>query len=109
MDPNPPLPDFDTLLALHRSDPLGYEILRMTLLNACVAGAPASYQVAAKSVMLRIEQVRVQHADPVEAALAAARLMIASVLQLQAPMDELMEEMATFQICLLMKRLRATR
>lgn len=109
MNLSQPLPDFDALMALHQADPNAYEILRKKLLDECVAGAPLAFQAAARSLLIRIDLVRSQNTDPLEAAMAAARMMIDSVTELQLPMMELLEELASFQTAMLMNRMRIAR
>lgn len=104
-----PLPDFDTLMRLHRRSPQAYEALRRKLLDDCIACAPAAHHEAAKNLLSRMEAVRSAAETPLEAAVAAARLMVESVVGLQVPLENLRAEMANYQTLKLLERLRAAR
>ncbi|GAC1411658.1 MAG: hypothetical protein NVSMB6_13130 [Burkholderiaceae bacterium] len=107
--PIPSLPDFDTLMHLHRRSPDAFEALRIKLLNDCIARSPAIHHATAKRLVVRMEEVRANAKTPLEAAVAAARLMVESMVRLQAPLDALMAESASYQTTMLLNRLRAAR
>lgn len=103
------LPDFDTLLALHRSDPAAYEALRSSLLQKCVAEAPREQQPALERLIMRMEDARAGAATPLEAAVAASRMMIDSVEAMRNELTHLLEGTAARQTAILMDKLRRAR
>ena len=103
------LPDFETLVTLHRCDPIAFESVRTTLLRKCVDDAPPAHRPGLEKLIARMDEVRARAVSPVDAAVAAARLMVESVDALQNQFTVLAEETAALQTALLLKRLRNAR
>ena len=108
MDSNVQLPDFDTLAALHRNDPEAFEQLRRQLLQEAVAAAPARYRPHLEKVLERIESTHDAAATPMEAAIAASRMMQESLASLLAAWKQAQYKMAGLQADLLIERCRLT-
>lgn len=100
------LPDFDTLVALHRESPQAFEALRRQLLNEAVASAPVQYRASLEKVLMRIEEARSTAATPMEAALIASRLMQESVGSLSVAWKQAHSRLAGLQAALLIERCR---
>ena len=83
MDASLVLPDFDTLAALNREDPVAYAILRRNLLQECVAEAPEQYQPMLDDLVSHMDVARQAASSPLEAAAAAMSLMMDSVGQMR--------------------------
>jgi hypothetical protein len=82
MDTEDRLPDFDTLAAMYRHDPEGYENYRRRILRQAVDSAPNLHRADLEQLLVRIEQARNQAATPEEAARIAFDMMNDSVRQL---------------------------
>lgn len=103
------LPDFETLVALHRCDPIAFEAVRSSLLQTCLDEAPPAHRPALVKLIARMDDVRVSAASPLEAAIGAARLMAESVEALRGQFTELNAATAAWQTAVLLKRLRSPR
>lgn len=71
--------------------------------------APPAHRPGLEKLIARMDGVRAAAATPLEAAIAAARLMAESVETLQAQFSELAEASAAWQTALLMKKLQRGR
>lgn len=100
------LPDFDTLVALHRESPEAFEALRQRLLNEAVESAPIQHRASLENVLLRIEEARSSAATPMEAALIATRMMQESVGSLSVAWKQAQSRLAGLQATLLIERCR---
>lgn len=100
------LPDFDTLVALHRESPEAFEQLRRKLLADAVEAAPIQHRPALKNVLVRIEEARSTAATPMEAALIASRMMHESVGSLAVAWKQVQSRLASLQADLLIERCR---
>lgn len=76
------VPDFDTLVAMHRHDPDGYENYRRRILRQAVDSAPNVHRADLEDLLVRIEQARNSAATPEEAARIAFDMMNDSVKRL---------------------------
>lgn len=77
------LPDFDTLVALHRQDPEAFEQFRQHALQHAVNAAPLHCRPALDELVEAIDAARHRATSPEDAAVIAFRLMQGSVNQLQ--------------------------
>lgn len=98
------LPDFDTLVALHRDSPEAFEQLRRQLLAEAVEAAPVQHRPALENVLVRIEEARSAAATPMEAAIIASRLMHESVGSLAIAWKQAQSSLAGLQAALLIER-----
>lgn len=103
------VPDFDTLVALHRQDPDAFEQLRRELLEEAVATAPIRHRATLEKVLDRIETERNAAATPMEAVVAASRMMHESVGSLMVAWEQAQEKIAGLQTALLLERCRTWR
>lgn len=76
------LPDFDTLAAMYRHDPEGYEHYRRRILRQAVDSAPSVHREDLEQLLVRIEQARNEATSPEEAARIAFDMMNDSVRRL---------------------------
>ena len=106
MTPQRALPDFETLVALHRSDPVAFEAVRSCLLQTCLDDAPPVHRPGLQKLIARMDGVRATAASPLDAAVAAARLMVESMEALDGQFEQLAEAAAAWQTALLLKKLR---
>ncbi len=100
------LPDFDTLVALHRESPEAFERLRRQLLTEAVEAAPVRHRSALQNVLVRIEEARSAAATPMEAAMVASRMMHESVGSLATAWSQAQSRLAGLQADLLIERCR---
>lgn len=98
------LPDFDTLVALHRDSPEAFEQLRRQLLAEAVEAAPVQHRPALENVLVRIEEARSAAATPMEAAIIASRMMHESVGSLAVAWKQAQSSLAGLQAALLIER-----
>jgi hypothetical protein len=103
------LPDFDTLVALHRDSPEAFEQLRRQLLADAVESAPIQHRPVLRNVLIRIEEARNSAATPLEAAVIASRMMHESVGSLSVAWKQVQSRMADLQASLLIERCRLGR
>ncbi|MFC7514949.1 DUF3135 domain-containing protein [Herbaspirillum sp. GCM10030257] len=103
---NVAMPDFDTLVALHRQDPEALEIFRRHLLREAVDTAPAEHRPSLEKLLDRIEVARSSAKDPADAAVIAFRMMQDSMNLLHESWDKAMYEVAGLQTTLLLDRMR---
>lgn len=106
---NIPLPDFDALVALHRSDPEALENFRRHTLREAVEYAPLEHRASLEQLLKRIEEARDAAASPMEAASKAFRMMQESVAQLHGGWEQALQAVAGLQTALLLERLRGER
>lgn len=106
MDDTARLPDFDTLVALHRDSPEAFERLRRQLLTEAVEAAPIQHRPALEKVLVRIEEARRSAATPMDAALIASRMMHESVGSLAVAWKQAQSRLAGLQADLLIERCR---
>lgn len=106
MDDTARLPDFDTLVALHRDSPEAFERLRRQLLTEAVEAAPIQHRPALEKVLVRIEEARRSAATPMDAALIASRMMHESVGSLAVAWKQAQSRLASLQADLLIERCR---
>ena len=76
------LPDFDTLVAMWKHDPDGYENYRRRILREAVDSAPHAHRADLEDLLVRIEQARHTAASPEDAARIAFNMMNDSVQRL---------------------------
>lgn len=100
------LPDFDTLVALHRDSPEAFDQLRRKLLAEAVETAPIQHRPVLKNVLVRIEEAHNAAATPLEAAIIASRMMHESVGSLSVAWNQLQDRLAGLQAALLIERCR---
>lgn len=98
------LPDFDTLVALHRKNPEAFEQLRRQLLAEAVEAAPVQHRSALENVLVRIEEARDAAATPMEAAIIASRMMQESVGALSFAWSQAQSRLGSLQATLLIVR-----
>ena len=94
MSLNDPLPTFDDMMALHQKNPAALEALRDTLIRKAVSAAPPEHQPALAHTVFLMERARECAASPLDAAVAAARMMSESASSLRGAMDHLQHEVA---------------
>lgn len=107
MNPYVQLPDFDTLMALHQTDPEAFEQFRRKILREAVDEAPAAHRPALERLLSRIETAREHAATPMDAVIAASRMMHDSVGQLQQAWHDAEHAIAGLQATCLIERVRA--
>jgi phosphotransferase system glucose/maltose/N-acetylglucosamine-specific IIC component len=100
------LPDFDTLVALHRESPEAFERLRRKLLLEAVEAAPIQHRPTLENVLVRIEAARDTAATPMEAAVIASRMMHESVVSLATAWKQAQSRLAGLQTAMLIDRCR---
>jgi hypothetical protein len=100
------LPDFDTLVALYKTDPAAYEEVRRRLLRSCIDKAPVSHRPALELIYRRIEKVHADARTPLEAVVGASRLMLDSCSDLRGAMSQLQEATAAMQTAVLLDKFR---
>lgn len=103
---NPPLPDFDVLVALHQHDPQALEDFRRHALREAVDYAPLEHRASLEQLLKQIETARATAASPVEAASIAFRMMQDSVSRLNDGWEQAKEAVAGLQANLIIERLR---
>lgn len=103
------LPDFDTLVALHQQEPEAFEAFRRHLLREAVEVAPPVHRPALEDLLGRIEATREAAATPMEAAIAASRMMQESVARLHDTWEQARHAVAGLQTSLIIERMRTER
>ena len=103
------LPDFDMLMTLHQHEPDAFEAFRRHILREAVDEAPPAHRPALEKLLCRIEETRAAAATPMEAAVAASRMMQESVGRLHATWEQAREAVAGLQTSLIIERMRAER
>ncbi len=106
MQANIEAPDFDFLCALYRKDPPAYESLRLQILQDAIAAAPAEHRPALRRTLCRIESARQAAATPMEAVVAAARMMSESLQQLGDGWQQLQYEVSGLQAIAVLERVK---
>lgn len=106
---NNPLPDFDTLVALHRTDPQALEDFRRHMLREAVDFAPLEHRASLEQLLKRIEEARSAASSPIDAASKAFQMMQESVTQLHGGWERALQAVAGLQTALLLERLRSER
>jgi ABC-type transporter Mla subunit MlaD len=106
MNPGIRLPDFDALMALHQDDPDRFEEFRKRLLREAVEQAPTTHRPALDRLLSRIETARDAAATPMEAAVAASRMMADSVDQLHRAWQQAQHAVAGWQAATIIERFR---
>jgi hypothetical protein len=106
MNLGPNLPDFDTLVSLHRQDPEAFEHFRRLLLREAVDAAPADYQPTLDRLLSDIERRREAAATPIEAVIAASRAMTDSLEQLVGGWGRARVAVAEWQTAEIIRRFR---
>jgi hypothetical protein len=109
MRPHTTLPDFDALVALNQRDPAAFDELRKQLLDDAVNSAPEYHRPALKRVLERIEATRESSATPMEAAVAASRLMQESLGTLLVCWKQAQFRMSGLQATTLIDRIQQRR
>ncbi|MDB5773711.1 MAG: hypothetical protein JWM42_4085 [Burkholderia sp.] len=102
----PSLPDFDTLVTLHTSDPEAFEHFRTMLLREAVDAAPSHHRPGLEELLCNIERARQTAATPMEAVIAASRAMMDSVEQLANGWRQARFAAAGWQTAIIIERLR---
>ncbi|MES2830408.1 MAG: DUF3135 domain-containing protein [Pseudomonadota bacterium] len=100
------LPRFDVLVAMHEKDPDAYETLRHQLLRSCIDNAPEIHRAGLEALLDRINIVRAEAGTPLEAAIAASRMMVDSCLKLREAMVDLATANAALQTTVLLDKFR---
>ncbi|WP_019142641.1 DUF3135 domain-containing protein [Noviherbaspirillum massiliense] len=106
MKPVTPIPDFDMLVALHQQDPEAFEAFRRHLLRDAVDAAPPEHRERLQQLLTHIDSVRDAAATPLEAMVAAFRMMQDSLGDLRFQWQRAHEALAGFQTSLLIASLR---
>jgi hypothetical protein len=106
MSLGPPLPDFDTLAALHQDDPEAFEHFRRKLLKEALDSAPPDYQPVLQELLGSIERTREAAATPMDAVIAASRAMQDSAGRLVRAWGQARVMVAGWQTALVIERLR---
>jgi hypothetical protein len=109
MRPDTRLPDFDVLVALNQSDPEAFEQLRKQLLDDAISSAPEYHRPALARVLERIESTRLASATPMDAAVAASRLMQESLGTLLVCWKQAQFRMSGLQATTLIDRIQQRR
>ncbi|RJG04705.1 DUF3135 domain-containing protein [Noviherbaspirillum cavernae] len=100
------LPDFNALMALHQQDPAAFEEFRRHLLRDALDGAPPVHHAALEQLLARIEAARDNAATPMEAVLAASRMMQDSMGELLTTWEQARHAVAGLQAATILQRLR---
>lgn len=100
------LPDFDTLMALYKEDPEGFEEFRKHLLMDAVGRAPKEQRPALELVVKQIDAARDTASTPVESMLIAFKAMQDSLAQLRNGWQKAHYALAGLQTSLIIERLR---
>jgi hypothetical protein len=98
--------DFDALVALHQRDPGAFEDLRRQLLREAVDCAPPEHRPALEQLLCRIEAARDAANSPLEAAIAASRMMHGAVGELRNAWEQARCAIAELQSALIIEGLR---
>jgi hypothetical protein len=106
MNLGPPLPDFDTLAALHRDDPDAFEHFRRKLLKEALDSAPPVHQPALQELLGSIERTREASATPMDAVIAASRAMQDSAARMVKAWGQARVLAAGWQTALVIERMR---
>jgi hypothetical protein len=97
-------PDFDFLCELYQKNPPAYESLRLQILHDAIAAARVENRSALRQTLCRIESARQAAATPMEAVVAAARMMSESLLQLGDGWHQLQYEISGLQAIAVLER-----
>ncbi len=100
------LPEFDTLVSMHRDDPEAFEAFRRHVLNDAVESAPAAHRPGLRQLLARIEIAREAAATPMDALLVATRMMQDSVNQLENAWQQARYAVSGLQTALLIHKVR---
>lgn len=106
MDSNARFPDFDMLMALYQDDPEAFEAFRSHLLHDAVHAAPPGQRPALELLVGRLDAARMNAGTPIEAAMAAFRMMQESVAQLHVIWSQTRRVVVGMETALLMTRMR---
>lgn len=106
MSMNTRLPDFNTMVSLHQQDPEAFEHFRHHVLREAVDDAPPSHRALLERLLDRIEAVHVAAATPMDAALAASRMMQESMGELLVSWGKARYAVAGLQTTVLLERFR---
>ena len=83
------LPDFDTLVQMHKSDPAAFEAFRLKMLQDAVAQAPEKHRPMLEKTVEAIQDARNRAENPLHATILASNLMQESLRTLRAGMRNL--------------------
>lgn len=100
------LPTFDVLVSLHRQDPEAFEAFRRHLLRDAVNLAPPEQRPALEKLLVRIEETRNAADTPMDAVIAASRMMHESVGKLHDAWSRTQHAVAELQTTLMIERMR---
>lgn len=101
------IPDFDALMALYQRDPQQFEAFRRQALREAIDHAPSVHRPALDGLLDKIEVAREAAATPMDAAIAASRMMRESAERLLDAWEDAHEEIAGLQAAVLIDRMRA--
>ncbi len=102
-------PDFDVLVTLYQHDPEAFETFRRHVLREAVACAPPAQRPALEKLLTRIEETRDAADTPMDAVIAASRMMHESVGRLHQAWERAQIVVSELQTSLIIERLRAER
>lgn len=108
MHANKLLPNFDNLIALYQADPQSFEQTRRRILLQAIDEAPAEHRSSLEALLEKIESVRHEIDNPVEAAAEAFHLMCNSVSTLCGAWDQASMAAAEWQAAFVIERARGT-
>jgi hypothetical protein len=100
------LPDFNAMVALHQQDPEAFEEFRRHLLRQAIDEAPLAHRARLERLIERIEAVHAAAPTPMEAAVAASRLMQESMAELLSAWGQARYAVAGLQATLVLQRYR---
>jgi hypothetical protein len=83
------LPDFDTLVKMHESDPAAYEAFRQKMLRDAISQAPEQHRPMLNQTLAAIEDARNKAENPLHATILASSLMQQSLTTLRSGMHHL--------------------
>ena len=100
------LPEFNALMALHQQDPEAFEEFRRHVLREAVDSAPQAHHASLERLLVRIEEARAAAATPMDAAVAASRMMQQSLGEMLGCWTDLHHVVAGAQTTLILERFR---
>lgn len=83
------LPDFDTLVKMHESDPVAYEAFRQKMLSDAIAQAPEKHRPMLEQTVAAMQDAHDRAENPLHATILASNLMQESLSTLRAGMKNL--------------------
>jgi len=100
------LPDFNVMMALHQQDPEAFEEFRRHLLREVIDDAPQEHRAMLERLLDRIEEAHAAAATPMDAVLAASRMMQDAIGELLKSWGQARYAVAGLQAALTLERFR---